>query len=231
MGKASNRPGLSGYLHVTEQRTLQLRPIQTLRDPNEIDPANAPARLAAVNAFVIKALHWSSVTLCLGAFLVAWAIGSAADAEAAGLVMLHRSFSVIILALIALRLAWGRCAGVRPSASRTSGAPRLLDRASVVALYVLLAVQPLMGLMSSMLHGSRIVVFGGLELPSFVAENEPLARQIRAVHGWVALLLLAVIGVHVAVALHDRFLCRDEAVAGPRSALRRNTSESFKSPR
>ena len=115
MDKASNRPGLSGYLHVTEQQTLQLRPIQTLRDPNEVDPANAPARLAAVNAFVIKALHWSSVTLCLGAFLVAWAIGSAADAEAAGLVMLHRSFSVIILALIALRLAWGRCARVRPS--------------------------------------------------------------------------------------------------------------------
>jgi cytochrome b561 len=231
MDKACNRPGLSGYLQTTERRTLQLRPIQSLREPNEVDPANAPARLAAVNAFVIKALHWSSVTLCLGAFLVAWAIGSAADAEAAGLVMLHRSFSVIILALIALRLAWGRCARVRPWPSKTSGPPRLVDRVSVVTLYVLLAVQPLMSLMSSMLYGSRIVVFGASNLPSFVAENEPLARQILAVHGWVALLLLAVIGVHVAVALHDRFLRRDEAAAGPRTARRRNTSESFKSPR
>lgn len=181
------------------------RSIQTFRALNEVEPASAPARLAAVNAFAIKALHWSSVTLCLGAFLVAWAIGNAADAEAAGLVMLHRSLSVTILALIALRLVWWQCARVRPLPTRTSGAPRFLNSASVAALYLLLAAQPMTGLMASMLHGSRIVVFGGFQLPSLLAENEPLARQILEVHGWVALLLLVAIGVHAGAALHDRF--------------------------
>ena len=51
-------------------------------------------------------------------------------------------------------------------------------------LYVLLAAQPLMGLTASMLYGSRIVVFGGIEVPSFLAEIEPLARQIRSQFGW-----------------------------------------------
>jgi cytochrome b561 len=51
-------------------------------------------------------------------------------------------------------------------------------------LYVLLAAQPLMGLTASMLYGSRIVVFGGIEVPSFLAEIEPLARQLRSQFGW-----------------------------------------------
>jgi cytochrome b561 len=30
----------------------------------------------------MQAMHWASVALCLGAFLVAWAIGNATDDEA-----------------------------------------------------------------------------------------------------------------------------------------------------
>jgi cytochrome b561 len=48
-----------------------------------------------------------------------------------------------------------------------------------------------------MLYGDRIVVFGRIEVPSFLAANEPLARQILQVHGWAALLLLALIGLQL----------------------------------
>ena len=51
-------------------------------------------------------------------------------------------------------------------------------------LYVLLAAQPLMGLTASMLYGSRIVVFAGIEVPSFLAEIEPLARQLPQFGWW-----------------------------------------------
>jgi cytochrome b561 len=77
--------------------------------------------------------------------------------------------------------------------SATSPASRPLG-ASVIVQYVLLAAQPFMGLSASMLYGDRIVVFGRVEVPSFLAENEPLARQILQVHRWAALLLLALIG-------------------------------------
>ena len=70
-----------------------------------------------------------------------------------------------------------------------------------------------MGLSASMLYGDHIVVFGRIEVPSFLAENEPLARQILQVHGWAALLLLALIGLHVGAALRDRFVRHDEALA------------------
>jgi hypothetical protein len=64
-------------------------------------------------------------------------------------------------------------------------------------------------------------VFGLIKVPSFLAENEPLARQILQVHGWAALLLLALIGLHVGAALRDRFVRHEALAAGLLSAVRR----------
>jgi len=205
MDQASDRPGGSGHLQAAEPRSLPPPPIQSHRAATEDDPVVAPAHRAASYTLAMRAMHWASVALCLGAFLVAWAIGSATDDEAARLVMVHRSLSVTILALIGLRLALRQSAQARLSAAKAPAIPRLAARASVIALYVLLAVQPLMGLAASMLNGSRIVVFGVIQLPSLLAVNEPLARQVLEVHGWSALLLLALIGLHLGTALRHRF--------------------------
>jgi cytochrome b561 len=205
MDEASDRPGWSGYLQAPEPRPLPPLSIQAHRAATEGDPVVAPAGPAASYTLAMRAMHWASVALCLGAFLVAWAIGNATDDEAAWLVMVHRSLSVTILALIALRLAWRRSVQVRLAAAKAIAVPRLAVRASVIALYVLLAAQPLMGLAASMLSGSRIVVFGVIQLPSLLTVNEPLARQLLEVHGWAALLLLALIGLHLGTALRHRF--------------------------
>jgi cytochrome b561 len=220
MDEASNRSGLPGYLEAAEQLPPPERPSQALRTANEVEPAIALTRPAAGYTFAMEAMHWASVALCLGAFLVALGIGSA-SAEAAWLVMVHRSLSVTILMVIGLRLACRLCARLCRLPEKAPAVPRLAARASVIVLYILLVAQPLMGLSASMLYGDRIVVFGRIEVPSFLAENEPLARQILQVHGWAALLLLALIGLHVGAALRDRFVRHDEALAaGLLSAVR-----------
>jgi cytochrome b561 len=203
MDETSDRPGWSGYLQATEP-PLPPPPIQG-RAATEGGPVVATARRAAGHMLAMQAMHWASVALCLGAFLVAWAIGNATDDEAAWLVMVHPSLSVTILALIGLRLAWRRSAQARSSAANAPAVPQIAARANVVALYVLLAALPLMGLAASMLDGSRIVVFGVVQLPSLLAVNEPLARRVFEVHGWAALLLLAMIGLHLGTALRRRF--------------------------
>ena len=221
MDEASNRSGLPGYLEAAEQLPLPERPSQALRTVTEVQPAIVPARPAAGYTLAMEAMHWASVALCLGAFLVALGIGSAVSAEAAWLVMVHRSLSVTILMVIGLRLAWRLCAHLCRLPAKAPAVPRLAARASVVVLYILLVAQPLMGLSASMLYGDHIVVFGRIEVPSFLAENEPLARQILQVHGWAALLLLVLIGLHVGAALRDRFVRHDEALAaGLLSAVR-----------
>jgi cytochrome b561 len=199
MDEASDRLGLPGYLRTAERQPFP-PPTQSFSAANNVEAAIARARTVASYTLAMQAMHWTSIALCLAAFLIAWRIGNAADDEAARLVMLHRSLSVTILALIGLRLAWRQCARTGASA-----VPRLAARASVVALYVLLAALPLMGLTASMLEGSRIVVFGFIQLPSLLAVNEALARQVLEFHGWAALLLLALIGLHLGTALRHRF--------------------------
>jgi superoxide oxidase len=194
------------YLQAAEPRPLPPPPIQAHHAATQgSDLVIEPTRRAADYSLAMRAMHWASVVLCLGAFLVAWAIGSATDDEAASLVMVHRSLSVTLLALIGLRLAWRQGAQARSSAPKAPAVPRLAARASVAALYFLLAALPLMGLAASMLDGSRIVVFGVVQLPSLLAVNEPLARQVLEFHGWAALLLLALIGLHIGTALRHRF--------------------------
>jgi hypothetical protein len=110
MDEASNRRGLTEYLEAAEQRPLPERQSQALRAANEVEPGIAPARPAAGYTLAMEAMHWASIALCLAAFLVALGIGSAASAEAAWLVMVHRSLGVTILMVIGLRLAWRLCA-------------------------------------------------------------------------------------------------------------------------
>lgn len=109
MDEASNPPNFPECLQAPE--IAGLRPFQPVRGVNHVDPAFAPAVSAVGYDLAMQAMHWVSIAICLGAFLVAWRIGGAPDDEAAWLVMVHRSLSVTILALIGLRLAWRFSAG------------------------------------------------------------------------------------------------------------------------
>jgi cytochrome b561 len=65
-----------------------------------------------------------------------------------------------------------------------------------------------------MLFGDRIVIFGGVALPLLLPVKRPLGRQVFQVHGLISLLLLALIGLHVAAALYHHFVRRDGVLVG-----------------
>jgi cytochrome b561 len=220
MDNSPNSAGPLKDLLLTGQQSAQARRFTALGGVAEI----APDRGHTGFTRAIRAMHWTSITLCLGAFLLAWAIGNAAIAESPGLVMLHRSLVVTILALSALHLAWRPGAPVQPLPVKAPAFSRFANRAFAMGIYVLLTAQLLMGVTACMLNGARIVVFGAVEVPSFISENEPLARQISEVRGWVALLLMALIGVHLVGALRERFIHRDDGLAGILRGLRRQDS-------
>lgn len=217
MDNSPNSHGLLRELRQTGQQSALAQQFRVLGGVAEIVPARGQAGYTRA----IQAMHWASITLCVGAFLLAWAIGKAAFAESPGLVMLHRSLVVTILALSALHLARRQGARVQPLPANASAFFRFADRAIAIVIYTLPIAQLLMGVAACMLKGARIVVFGAVEVPSFISENEPLARQISEVRGWAALLLLALIGVRFAAALRQRFVHRDDGLAGIVRGLRR----------
>ena len=163
----------------------------------------------------MRAMHWTTVVLLSAAYCAIWKAGAAATgANADWLAMLHRSFGVTTLALTLVRLGWRQRTKVPPLPTDLSVPQRLGARAGVVLLYGFLVSQPLLGLAGSMLHGDRITVFGNLVVPSPLPVDRALARLTFQLHGWVASLILAVVAVHMAAALHHHFVRRDEVLSG-----------------
>jgi cytochrome b561 len=163
----------------------------------------------------MRTVHWTSAMLLIGSYATAWTISSASTSvEIAELTRIHRSFGLIILTLTAIRLVWRqreRIPQLPPDIPRWQ---RLAARLNVVGLYGLLFAQPLLGLTASMVHGDRLVLLGGVALPGVLPVNRPLAYLLFEVHGEVALILLGVIGMHVAAALYHHFVRRDDVLVG-----------------
>lgn len=163
----------------------------------------------------MRAMHWATVALLLGTYTLAWTIEDAATtSEAAWLAMLHRSCGLGVLALTVLRLTWRQVTAVPPLPAELPASRRLAARAVTVAFYALLGLQPLLGLAASLLHGDQVTLFGRFALPAILPVDKPLAQRVFALHGWLALLLLALIGVHVVAALHHHVIRRDQVLAG-----------------
>jgi cytochrome b561 len=128
--------------------------------------------------------------------------------------MVHRSCGVMVLLLTGMRLVLRRRTRIPPLPADVPWPLRSTARAGACSLYVLLILQPLLGLIGSMLYGDRIILFGVAALPVLLPGNRSLARQIFQAHGLVAVLLLAVIGVHVTAALYHHFIRGDRVLAG-----------------
>jgi cytochrome b561 len=162
----------------------------------------------------MRAMHWITVVLRFGAYSAAWMVDTnISSAETDWLVMLHRSFGVSILLATGLRLAVRQHARVPPLPAGLPAAKRFVAQAAIGLRYVLLILQTLLGLIGGMLHGDRIALSGGAVLPLTLPVDRQLSRQIFQLHGMTALLLLVLIGLHIAAALYHYFVLRDEVLA------------------
>jgi len=181
-----------------------------------------PSERGASYPPAMRSIHWISALLLLGTYLAAWSIDNATNAaDAAWMVMLHRSCGITILGLTLLRLVLRRCGTIPPLPADMPALQRRAARATAAAFYALLIAQPLLGLAASMLHGDRILVFGGVLVPNLLSPDRPLARQVFHLHGLAATLLLVLIGLHVAAALFHHVIRRDEVLSSMLPAMRR----------
>jgi cytochrome b561 len=158
----------------------------------------------------MRVLHWSTAALLLGPYLTVWAIGHiASEADAVWLAMLHRSFGIQLLLLTVTRLLVRGRSAIPPLPSGIPALQRLAARLNVAGLYALLIAQPLLGIAGTMVHGDRATVFGNFVLPAMLPVNPKLGMDLFAMHGWVAVALLGLIGMHAIAALHHHFVRRD----------------------
>lgn len=172
--------------------------------------------------WVARLLHWAVAALVLLQFGIAGYILTLDDlATRFEVAQVHKSWGTVILAVVLLRLGWRLASRQVPRLRPTMPAwERRLAHGSHAALYVLLVVVPLAGWVYASaaplqgLMGIENQVFGLFALPDpWPDGDEALADAAWLVHRAGALLLLALILLHVAAALKHHLVDRDDVLA------------------
>jgi cytochrome b561 len=159
---------------------------------------------------VSRVFHW--LTVVLVAVMLAAGVMMTQDIPRSiqnPLFILHKGLGVVVLLVVALRLAW-RAANPPPPAP--ADLPPLQRRAAALVhagLYVLLLVMAISGYVRVTAGGFPIELLNAIGVPPLLAKDEALANAAKAVHATVAWALAGLILVHVAAALYHALVKRD----------------------
>ena len=164
----------------------------------------------------LRVLHWLMAVLVVLMFALGLTIAYAPPADEARahlLFNLHESTGLTLLALLLLR-ALLRLRGGAPALPRSVGRPvRVLARLNHAALYLLLMVQPVLGLLDAYAAGAPLVWYELVPVPLPIARQpKPISDALVAAHWWGAAVLFAAVALHVAGAAWHGLIRRDGVV-------------------
>jgi cytochrome b561 len=155
-----------------------------------------------------RLLHWTMAVMVLAMLFIGIAmVGSLADYHR--LVAIHRPLGILILVLVALRLA-NRL--IRPAAPLPVDMPRILRlaaQASHALLYTLMVALPLVGWTMLSAAGNPVVLIGAWHLPPLLPPSDALYALLRPLHTVLAFVLFATFLVHLGAALMHALIFRD----------------------
>ena len=155
------------------------------------------------------ALHWLLALLIIGSFSLGVYMHELPFSPfRLKLYNWHKWAGVTILVLSFVRLAW-RITHRPPADLAMPAWQATAAHATHHLLYALFFIVPLVGWAYSSAAGFPIVWFGVLPLPDFVPVDKALAEAIKPWHERTAMLMAALVLLHVAGALKHRFIDRD----------------------
>ena len=126
---------------------------------------------------------------------------------------LHQSIGVTVWVLVLIRVVVRLATGAPKLPPDTPGIIRLLASLNHLALYLVLLVQPIVGLAATNAYGYPLAWFGLFQVPSPVGKQpDAVADMISNAHWFGALALLLLVGSHVAGALYHAVIRRDGVV-------------------
>ena len=160
-----------------------------------------------------KWLHW----LVAGSVLTMIPIGIAMGRVAKGplqdtLYTLHKSFGILILALMIARLINRVVVGAPAPAPGLARWQRVVSSATHGLLYVLLILQAIGGWLANSAYGAPTPFFGLFELPALRGKDQAFAEQVFSSHRIFGFVIAALAAMHIAAALQHYFLVKDRVL-------------------
>jgi cytochrome b561 len=162
---------------------------------------------------VMRAIHWTTLALVAGAFIAVWVADPAwVGVYSRPIVQLHRSLGLTVAALTIFRLGWRWHARIPALPADLPRLQKVAARMTEGLIYVLLLVQPLVGLIYTNAYGLRVNFYLLVNLPAIVDRNRAVEALAGQIHSFLGYTLLSLIGLHAAAALFHHFIRRDNVL-------------------
>jgi cytochrome b561 len=156
-------------------------------------------------------LHWAIALLILANIGIAWSLDSFDDHSPVHdqVLTIHKSVGTTVLLLAVLRVAWRWS---HPAPPLPASVPIWQRRVALVThglLYVAMFVMPVTGLLDSAAFSETVHYFFVVDIPPFMAHDEPFGHAAMGVHKFTALVLYGLLLAHAGAALFHHYVLKD----------------------
>lgn len=124
----------------------------------------------------------------------------------------HRSFGVLVLTLMLVRLIYRLVNGVPAPEPTITTWQRVVSHLVHLALYALVIAQAFIGWVATSAYGAAIWVFGLFIMPDLVSKDQELAKPLFLVHDTLGFVIAGVLFLHIGAALYHYFIRRDRVM-------------------
>ncbi|MGI9511179.1 MAG: YceI family protein [Geminicoccaceae bacterium] len=163
---------------------------------------------------VARGFHWLTALLVFAMFGLGWYMADLelTDPNKFRLYQIHKSIGIVIFVLALIRLAWRLTHEAPAWPEHMAAWERAAAAGAHWALYGLILLQPLIGVLQSNAANFPIVFYGGFELPALIGPNEPVADILNNLHHLVANVLAGLVILHVGAALRHHIQLKDNVL-------------------
>jgi cytochrome b561 len=161
-------------------------------------------------------LHWSMAVLVIGLAALGLYMVTLPDAgfdtRKITLILYHKEFGMLALALLAARLAWRTTQILPQLVGQLPDWQKITARFVHLCFYALMFALPVTGWLMSSAAGFPVSFLGLFTLPDIIGRDDYLFQRLTDIHKWLGYLLILFIFIHVAASLQHHFLSRDDTL-------------------
>jgi cytochrome b561 len=178
--------------------TMPTDPLETLR-PLDANPRYGKGAMM---------FHWTMFVLVVTVGILGLLHDSWPKATQRFWINIHAMIGLLLWVMLMARFWWRAKNAPPPLPSSVGAFSRKVSSPVHLALYALMFVIPVVGIVTFIYHG-RVFDFGIFRIDPGVKSNRAIFHPTEDVHGYLAYALFALAGLHALAALWHRFVLHD----------------------
>jgi cytochrome b561 len=161
---------------------------------------------------VSKTIHWTLALIIILMLSLSFFLGDVAKPNQPLAYMIHKSFGLLVLGLMVVRLFWIYLRGKPPLPMTVPQWQQWLARGVQYFLYFFLFLMPITGLIMSVAADHPPFFFGLFKVSLPIAPNENLAEFMAGAHEIIAWILIGLLVLHISGAMKHYFVDKDKVL-------------------